>query len=104
MGMTSLTEVAPDVYRISVYVPEINLEFSHFLVRDEEPLLFHTGLRRMFPMLREAVARVVDPATIRHIGFSHFEADECGSLNEWLELAPPSRAGLRTRWSNGQHQ
>jgi flavorubredoxin len=71
-----------------VYVPEINLEFSHFLIRDEEPLLFHTGLRRMFPMLREAVARVIDPASIRHIGFSHFESDECGSLNHWLELAP----------------
>lgn len=86
--MTKVTEIAPDVYRFSLYVPEINLEFSHFLIRDDEPLLFHTGLRKMFPMLREAVARVIDPASIRHIGFSHFESDECGSLNQWLELAP----------------
>ncbi|HYZ84281.1 MAG TPA: MBL fold metallo-hydrolase [Bryobacteraceae bacterium] len=86
--MTNVTEIAPDVFRISVFVPEINLQFNHFLVRDEEPLLFHTGLRGMFPLLREAIARVIDPATIRHIGFSHFESDECGSLNSWLEIAP----------------
>ena len=53
--MVSTTEVAKDVFRISVFVPEINLEFSHFLVRDDEPLLFHAGLRRMFPVLREAL-------------------------------------------------
>jgi flavorubredoxin len=86
--MVRTTEIAPEIYRISVYVPEINLEFSHFLVRDEEPLLFHAGLRRMFPLLREEVARLIDPAKIRHIGFSHFESDECGALNEWLQIAP----------------
>ncbi|MGH9627100.1 MAG: MBL fold metallo-hydrolase [Bryobacteraceae bacterium] len=86
--MTNVTEVAPDVYRISVFVPEIRLQFNHFLVRDDQPLLFHTGLRGMFPLLREAVARVIDPAAIRHIGFSHFESDECGALNSWLEIAP----------------
>src|SRR5262245_16376305 len=86
--MTKVTEIAPDVYRFSLYVPEFNLEFSHFLIRDEEPLLFHTGLRAMFPMLPEAVTRVIDPASIRHISFSHFESDECGSLNQWLEIAP----------------
>ena len=52
--MVSTTEISEDVYRISVFVPEINLEFSHFLVRDDEPLLFHAGLRGMFPLLREA--------------------------------------------------
>src|SRR6185437_9214916 len=86
--MTNLTEIAPDLYRISVFVPEINLQFNHFLVKDDEPLLFHTGVRGMFPLIREAVARVIDPATIRHIGFSHFESDECGALNSWLEIAP----------------
>ena len=89
--MATITEIAADVYRISVFVPEINLEFSHFLVKDDEPLLFHTGLRRMFPLLHEAVARVIDPRTIRHIGFSHFESDECGALNNWLELAPEAK-------------
>jgi flavorubredoxin len=57
-------------------------------VKDDEPLLFHTGLRGMFPLVREAVAKVLDPAGIRHIGFSHFESDECGALNHWLEVAP----------------
>ena len=56
-----------------------SIEFSHFLVRDEEPLLFHTGLRGMFPALREDVAKLIDPAKIRWIGFSHFESDECGA-------------------------
>jgi len=86
--MPHVTEVAPDVYRISIYVPEINLQFNHFLVKDDEPLLFHTGLRGMFPVVRDAVLRLIDPATIRHIGFSHFESDECGALNAWLQVAP----------------
>ena len=86
--MFNVAEIAEDVYRISVYVPQINLQFNHFLIKDEEPLLFHTGLRAMFPLVREAVARVIDPSTIRHIGFSHFESDECGALNHWLEIAP----------------
>ncbi len=89
--MASTTEIAPNVYRISVFVPEINLEFSHFLVRDDEPLLFHAGLRSMFPVLRDEISRLVDISTIRHIGFSHFESDECGALNHWLELAPAAQ-------------
>jgi flavorubredoxin len=83
-----VTEIAPDVYRICVFYPEINLQFNHFLVEDEEPLLFHTGLRKMFPEVREGVAKVMDPAKLRWISWSHFESDECGSLNEWLSLAP----------------
>jgi flavorubredoxin len=87
-----LDEIAPDLFRVSVFVPEINLQFNHFLVRDEEPLLYHTGLRRMFPLVREAVSKVIDPAKIRWISFSHFEADECGALNEWLTVAPNASA------------
>lgn len=89
--MVSTTEIARDVYRIAVFVPEINLEFSHFLVRDDEPLLFHAGLRHMFPVLREELSRLVDVSKIKHIGFSHFESDECGALNQWLELAPEAQ-------------
>ncbi len=90
--MYKLDEIAPDLFRISVFVPEINLQFNHFLVRDEEPLLYHTGLRRMFPLVREAVSKVMDPSKIRWISFSHFEADECGALNEWLTVAPKASA------------
>ena len=90
--MFELHEIAWDVFRISVFVPEINLTFNHFLVKDDEPLLFHAGLRGMFPLVREAVAKIIDPASIRHIGFSHFESDECGALNHWLEIAPQAQA------------
>ena len=85
--MARLTEIASDHYLISIYVPEFNLRFNHFLIKDEEPLLFHTGMKQMFPLVRDAVARVIDPSTIRWISFSHFEADECGGLNEWLGIA-----------------
>lgn len=86
-----VTEIARDCYRISTYIPEIDLQFSQFLIKDEEPLLFHTGMRALFPIVREAVATIIDPSTIRWISFSHFEADECGSLNEWLQLAPAAQ-------------
>jgi flavorubredoxin len=81
-------EIAPEIYRISFFVPEINLEFAQFLINDDEPLLFHTLMRATFPMMRETVARILDPAKLRWISFSHFEADECGALNEWLAVAP----------------
>ena len=83
-----VTEIAPDLYRISGFVPEFNLQFNHFLVKDEQPLLFHTGLKAMFPLVREGASKVLDPATIRWIAFSHTESDECGALPEWLETAP----------------
>jgi flavorubredoxin len=87
----SIKEIAPDTYRISTYIPEANLQFNQFLIKDDEPLLFHTGMRSLFPSIRNAVAEVIDPATLRWIGFSHFEADECGSLNEWLAIAPQAQ-------------
>lgn len=89
--MVSTTEISQDVYRISVFVPEIDLEFSHFLVKDDEPLLFHAGLRGMFPILRDELSRIIDISKLRHIGFSHFESDECGGLNQWLEVAPAAQ-------------
>ena len=85
--MAKVNEIAPDVYRISIYVPEFNLQFNHFLIKDYEPLLFHTGYKRMFPQVRDAVATIIKPSEIRWISFSHFESDECGSLNQWLEIA-----------------
>ena len=86
--MTTITEIAPDLFRLSIYVPEIDMQFNHFLVRDQEPLLFHAGYKRMFPLLREGVSKLIDPARLRYIAWSHFESDECGALNEWLQLAP----------------
>lgn len=86
--MNAVDEIAPDLFRISVWVPEFDMQFNHFLVRDDEPLLFHTGLRAFFPGLRDAVATLIDPAKLRYVGWSHFESDECGALNDWLSIAP----------------
>src|SRR5215510_8261278 len=84
----TVTEIAPDVCRISHWAADFGIGFNQFLVRDEEPLLYHTGFRRDFEATRAAVATVIDPAKLRWIGFSHFEPDECGALNEWLAVAP----------------
>lgn len=89
---TRIDEIAPDLYRFSTYIAKINLQFNQFLVVDDEPLLYHTGLRGMFPSVRDAVTKIMDPARIRWISFSHFESDECGSLNEWLAVAPRAEA------------
>ncbi len=92
---TSVYEIAPRTYRISTPVPPSvvpgGFTFNQFLIDDEAPLLFHTGPRRLFPLVREAVAHVLgDASRLRYVAFSHVEADECGSLNEWLALAPNS--------------
>lgn len=89
--MVVVSEIAPDLFRLSIHVPEFDLQFNHFLVRDEEPLLFHAGLKGMFPALRDAVATLIDPTQLRHIAWSHFESDEIGGLNHWLELAPQAQ-------------
>ena len=91
-----MTEIGPGFYRISEYVPDFDLQFNHFLVNDDEPLLFHAGLKGMFPSIRDAVATVIDHSRIRWVGFSHFESDECGALNQWLEVAPAAEAVCST--------
>lgn len=88
----SVTEIAPSVYRLSTFNPDYGMQFNQFLVVDDEPLLMHTGYRKSFPVTLEAVRSVVDPTTLRWITFSHFEADECGALNQWLEIAPRAQA------------
>ncbi len=89
--MVVVSEIAPDLFRLSIHVPDFDLQFNHFLVRDEEPLLFHAGLKGMFPALRDAVATLSDTTQLRHIAWSHFEADEIGGLNHWLEQAPQAQ-------------
>jgi flavorubredoxin len=85
-------EIAPEIYRICTFHPEFGIQFNQFLVKDDEPFLMHTGLKKMFPVTLEAVSSVMDPAKVRWIGFSHFESDECGALNEWLKVAPQAQA------------
>jgi flavorubredoxin len=88
MTTTRIDEVANRVYRISTFAPDGPLPFNQFLVAGDEPLLFHTGMRSLFPDVRDAVSSVIDVDTLRWVTFGHVEADECGSLNEWLALAP----------------
>jgi flavorubredoxin len=88
---TRVDEIAPGIYRLSTLVSEIGptgFTFNQFLVDDEEPLLFHTGHRSMFPSICEAIERILPVHTLRWITFGHVESDECGAMNEFLALAP----------------
>ena len=89
--MAVIDEISEDVYRISVYVKDFDIQFNHFLVKDDEPLLYHAGMRRMFPDLKEAVSKIIDTKKLKWISWSHFEVDEVGGLNHWLEAAPHSQ-------------
>jgi flavorubredoxin len=88
---TKITEIAAGIYRLSTFIPQVEpggLAFNQFLITGEEPLLFHTGMRGLFPLVREAVATLIAPSSLRWVSFGHYEADECGAMNEWLALAP----------------
>jgi flavorubredoxin len=93
---TKISEIADGIYRLSTYVldiaPPAGFTFNQFLVLGDEPLMFHTGLRKMFALNREAVSRIIPPERLRWIAYGHFEADECGAMNEWLAVAPNAQA------------
>jgi flavorubredoxin len=90
-----IDEIGAGIYHLSIFVPDIappaGLTFNHFLFAGDEPLLFHCGKRKMFPLLSAAVARVMPVERLRWLAFGHFEADECGSMNEWLAAAPAAQ-------------
>ncbi len=90
---TSVDEVAPSIYRISTPVKEFpgGFSFNQYLIKDEEPLLFHSGPRGMSPLVREAIAAVMPVERLRWVGLSHVEADECGGLNDLLAVAPEAQ-------------
>ena len=89
---TRIDEIVNGIFRISTPVPpEVipgGFTFNQYLVVDEAPLLYHTGPSKMFPLIRDAISSVIPVKSLRYIGFSHYEADECGSLNHFLEAAP----------------
>lgn len=88
---TRVTEIASGVFRLSTFIPQVEpggLAFNQFLLLGAQPLLFHTGMRGLFPLVRDAVAKLMPPEKLRWITFGHYEADECGSMNEWLAIAP----------------
>lgn len=88
---TQVAQIADDIFRLSTFVPEIappaGFTFNQFLIRAEEPLLFHCGPRRMFPLVAEAVSTIMPVDQLRWISFGHVESDECGAMNQWLEAA-----------------
>ncbi len=91
---TKVDEIAPRIYRLSTLVPEIGptgFTFNQFLLDDDEPLLFHTGHRSMFPSVREAIERVLPVDRLRWITFGHVESDECGAMNQLLAVAPSAQ-------------
>lgn len=90
--MSRIDEIGPDIFRISTYVPAADLQFNQFLIRDDQPLLYHTGQKTLFPEVLAAVGSLIKVDDLRWIGFSHFESDECGSLNRWYGHAPQAQA------------
>jgi flavorubredoxin len=89
---TRIDEIAPDIFRLSTLVPDIappaGFTFNQFVVRADQPMLFHTGMRQLFPLVSEAVGRIVALGDLRWISFAHVEADECGAMNQFLAAAP----------------
>ncbi len=91
---TNIHEISDGIFRISTWIPDVTpvgFTFNQFLVTGDEPLIFHTGGRGLFPLVAEAVATVVPVESVRWITFGHVEADECGSMNTWLAAAPGSQ-------------
>jgi flavorubredoxin len=98
---TTIDEIAPQVYRFSTFSSQAGIVFNQFLIDADEPLLFHTGQRLLFPQVYDAMATVIDPKRLRWISFGHYEADESGAMNDWLRVAPDaviahSTIGVRT--------
>lgn len=98
---TDITEIAPTIYRLSTFVEPANLVFNQFLIDAEEPLLFHTGMHALFPVVVRAVRSILPVERLRWITFGHVEADECGAMNDWLAAAPDAvvahgQIGVRT--------
>src|SRR5215475_5866792 len=92
--MTSIDEIGDGIYRVNTPVTEVpgGFSFNQILVVDDEPLLFHTGGRRFFAGIRDAIERVLPIAKLRWIGLSHIENDECGAINDFLAAAPHATA------------
>ncbi len=105
---TRIDEIADGIFRLSTFVagiaPPAGFTFNQFLVLADQPLMFHTGLRRMFGLNQDALRRLLPPERLRWIAYGHFEADECGAMNEWLSVAPERSAGARADRRDGVAQ
>ena len=88
---STVKEVAPETYRISTFYPEKGIQVNQYLIKDDQPFLMHAGLRKTFAVSHEAVSALINPSQLRWIGYSHYEPDECGAMNEWLKVAPQAQ-------------
>ena len=94
---TRIDEIAAGIYRINTPLAlpgEVGFSFNQYLIVDDAPMLFHSGMRRLFPLVSEAIRAVLPLERLRYVGLSHFEADECGALNQFLAAAPNAQAAL----------
>lgn len=91
---TSTTEIAHGIYCLSTFIEPANLRFNQYLIAADEPLLFHCGYHKLFPLVSAAVARVLPIMSLRWISFGHYAADECGAMNDWLAAAPEARVAF----------
>ena len=88
---TTVNEISDGIYRLSTYIEAADFEFNQFVINADEPMLFHCGGRQLFPLVSAAAAKVIDVKDLRWISFGHYEADECGSMNQWLAAAPQAQ-------------
>lgn len=92
--IASIDKITEDTYRINIGMPDMipgGFSFNQYLVVDEMPLLFHTGPKKLFPLVREQIETVLPLSSLRYLAFSHVESDECGSLSEFLDASPEAR-------------
>src|SRR3954467_2852427 len=88
MARSSVDEIAPDIFRIANFAPDGRLLFAQFLIRDDQPLLFHTGAKRIYDDTLNAISGLLDPKLLRYVSWSHLEGDECGALNNFVREIP----------------
>ena len=93
---TEIDEVTAGIYRLSTYVEEVDFTFNQYLIDANQPLLFHCGMRALFPMISAAVPQVMPLTRLRWISFGHWEADESGAMNDWLEAASEAQVAVGT--------
>lgn len=91
---TEINEIADKIYRLSTYVEPADLRFNQILIDADEPLIFHTGMKSLFPLVKAAVAQIIPVEKLRWISYGHYEADECGAMNDWLAAAPHAQVAV----------
>ncbi len=91
---TLIDEITNGIYRLSTYIPDADFTFNQYLINTDQPLLFHTGMRSLFPLISAAVARTILLERLRWISFGHWEADESGAMNDWLDVAPQAQVAV----------